>query len=77
MKVAIPLSLALLVSVQTALAQSAGPPTPSDTPSETVSVEAKRTPLEQGIHDFVTTYAQPTLFLGKIARWREGICPET
>jgi hypothetical protein len=77
MKVAIPLSLALLVSVQTALAQSAGPPTPSDTPSETVNVEAKRTPLEQGIHDFVTTYAQPTLFLGKIARWREGICPET
>lgn len=77
MKVAIPLSLTLLLSVQSASAQSAGAPTPSDTPAETVNVEAARTPLEQGIHDFVTTYAQPTLFLGKIARWRAGICPET
>ncbi len=76
MRIAIPLFLMLLLPLQTA-AQPAPSILPSDQPVENVTVEAAKIPEEQGIHDFVTHSGEATLFLGKVARWRQPICPET
>lgn len=76
MKAAIALSLVLLLSIPSAGAQTANT-SDNDSQIETVPVEGVKTPLEKGIDDFVKASAQPSLFLGKLARWRTGICPQT
>jgi hypothetical protein len=50
-----------------ALAQSTQPPT------EQVTVTA--TKLQDQIHSFVESFAAPSPAIGKLARWRDGICP--
>jgi hypothetical protein len=50
-----------------ALAQSTQPPT------EQVTVNATR--LQDQIHSFVESFAAPSPVIGKLARWRDGICP--
>lgn len=45
-------------------------------PLESVTVTVTK-PSEKSIGDFVDTRAAPTLSLGKMARWRRGICPLT
>ena len=45
-------------------------------PPESVTVTVTK-PSEETIEDFVETRAAPTRFLGKMARWRRGICPLT
>jgi hypothetical protein len=73
MKVAIPLLLALLLPLG-AVAQPAPPP---QAPVENVTVEANRIAQEKGVHDFIAHSGKASQFLGKIARWRQPICPET
>jgi hypothetical protein len=68
------LALALLMaSALPALAQD----TPTlAAPTETVQVEAA--PLsDDAIRSFVSTYAAPSLMIGKIARWTKPICVRT
>jgi hypothetical protein len=75
MKAVIALSLVLLLSIPSAGAQTANTPAKASQ-IETVPVEGIKTPLEKGIDEFVKASAQPSLFLGKLARWRTGICPQ-
>jgi hypothetical protein len=78
MRVAIPLSLALLLSVQGVAAQTAGEATfPGDQHIDTVTVEASNIPLEKAIAGFVKSYAAPSIQAGKIPKWASGICPTT
>src|SRR5436190_22407866 len=44
---------------------------------ENVIVTAPRLRSERALNNFVTTHAAATPFLGKIARWKTGICPIT
>jgi hypothetical protein len=73
MRLVPPLSFALLLLAQAAAAQPVAPT--SDV--ETVTSEAPKTPLEKAIDSFVKSYATPSVNIGKIPRWRSGICPLT
>src|SRR5258708_4613401 len=44
---------------------------------ENVIVTAPRLRSERALNNFVTTHVAATPFLGKIARWKTGICPIT
>jgi hypothetical protein len=44
---------------------------------ENVIVTAPRLRSERALNNFITTHAAATPFLGKIARWKTGICPIT
>ena len=51
---------------------------PADKKVETITVTGEKPPAEKA-HDFIQTYTQPTVFLGKITRWnsrRHPICPQ-
>jgi hypothetical protein len=48
---------------------------PSPRPAESITVTAPKLPPEAVIDNFVQTYAAPAPAIGKIARWRDGICP--
>jgi hypothetical protein len=76
MRIAIPLSLALLLSVQAA-AQTAGAPPPPDKHIDTVTVTGPRD-VEKAVNSFVKSYAKPTPLMGKFARWSAGspLCPK-
>lgn len=71
MKIAVPLFFALALVARPAIAQ------PSDSPVETVTSQAPKTPLEKAIDTFVKSYATPAVNAAKIPRWRNGICPAT
>jgi hypothetical protein len=76
MRIAIPLSLALLLSAQCAVAQSGGKAAPLDDQHiDTVQVTAAKIPLEKAINNFVKSYAAPSIQSGKIPKWASGICP--
>jgi hypothetical protein len=45
-------------------------------PPESITITSAK-PSEETIRSFVETRATPTRFLGKMARWRRGICPLT
>jgi hypothetical protein len=77
MRVAIPLSLALLLLVQGAAAQSAGAPSSPDQHIDTVQVTAPKVPLDKAINNFVKSYAAPSIQADKIPKWASGICPMT
>jgi len=63
-----------VVSTQAAQAQTTGP-NQSRSPTESVTVTAPRQVPEATINEFVKTYAQPSAALGKLAKWKNGICP--
>jgi hypothetical protein len=43
--------------------------------TENVTVTGEKAPPEKLLHDFVTSYTAPSPASGKVARWREGVCP--
>ena len=63
-----------LQTPQTAQQQAAVTP---ENAVENVIVTAPRLRSERALNNFVTTHAAATPFLGKIARWKTGICPIT
>src|SRR5882757_9151720 len=69
--------LALLVPLA-AQSQSGAQPAPQSPskPTESVTVTALR-PSEKVIDDFLHSHTAPTRTLGKIARWKIGVCPLT
>lgn len=69
MKRAILLALALVLP---AAAQ-----TPASPPVESVIVTAPAQRPEDALNQFIISHAAPTPALGKIARWKTGICPLT
>lgn len=75
--------LAILVSGLGASAQEQQKPEsaqPQATPEDTVEnviVTEPRLRSERALNNFVITHAAATPFLGKIARWKTGICPIT
>jgi hypothetical protein len=46
-------------------------------PTEKIIVTAPRVVPDATISDFIKSYAAPSPLIGKIARWREGVCPVT
>jgi len=42
---------------------------------DTVNVEANKIPPDHVIHDFVKSYASPSMKADKIPKWASGICP--
>ena len=66
-----------VVPTQPAQAQTTETPNHSGSPTENVTVTAPRPATEAIIKDFVKTYAQPSAALGKLAKWKYGICPAT
>jgi hypothetical protein len=48
---------------------------PGNAPPESVTVSGTRS--HEAIGDFARSFAAPTHFIGKIARWERGICPVT
>jgi hypothetical protein len=78
MKAIASLFLFFALSASVAAAQTPAPQTASpDSHIDTVTVEANKIPLEQAIHNFVKSDAQPTEVAGKIARWssKMPLCP--
>jgi hypothetical protein len=67
--------LVSVVSTQAAQAQAFETPKHGDGTTESVTVTAPRPATEAVIKDFVKSYAQPSAALGKLAKWRSGICP--
>jgi hypothetical protein len=59
-----------------ALAASAQP-APQDAPVESVIVTAQKQRPEEALNHFIIAHAAPSPALGKIARWKTGICPLT
>lgn len=52
-----------------------GEPVLPNLPAESVTVTATR-PSEAAINNFITTRAQPSRVIGKLARWQAPICPQ-
>jgi hypothetical protein len=50
---------------------------PQDAPVENVIVTEPRLRSEHALNGFIIAHAAPTELLGKIARWKTGICPLT
>ena len=44
-------------------------------PTENVTVTGSKAPPEKLLHDFVVSYTGVSPASGKVARWREGVCP--
>ena len=72
--IAVVLSTAVTKDAQ---GQAAGIATHRDAPTESVTITAPRQVPEATINEFVKTYAQPSAAIGKLAKWRNGICPAT
>ena len=53
----------------------AQPAAPSVKPGDTVIVTGQAPASEKAIENFVQSYAAPSLYLGKIARWKNVACP--
>ncbi len=69
---------AALLAASAALAQTlAQTQAPQDPTVESVIVTAPAQRPERALDDFIVTHAAPTPLLGKIARWKTGICPLT
>jgi hypothetical protein len=66
------LAAAALVAVFAAMPEAIAQPPRS---TESVTVTAPKLPPEAVIDHFVQTYAAPSPAIGKIARWRDGVCP--
>jgi hypothetical protein len=70
-----------VVLLALASAASAQPAAKDDPGLETVIVTAQK--FHFGVtpnaiaHDFIRSYARPTVLLGTLPRWQTGICPET
>lgn len=43
---------------------------------ETVTVTGAKPDLSEVIRTYVTSFAAPSPYLGKIARWKGGVCPK-
>jgi hypothetical protein len=72
--------LALSASAQEQQTPQAAPQQAATTPEnavENVIVTEPRLRSEKALKNFVVTHAAATPFLGKIARWKMGICPIT
>ena len=73
--------LAALLSgglVLSARAQDAPtPPAPVSPAVENVIVTSPALRTERALNNFIIAHAAPTQWLGKIARWKTGICPLT
>ena len=50
---------------------------PQDFAVESVVVTAPALRTERALNHFIITHAAPSPFIGKIARWEDGICPLT
>jgi hypothetical protein len=50
---------------------------PASPPVENVIVTAPRLRPEEALNHFVMAHAAPSPLLGKVARWKDGICPVT
>lgn len=47
-------------------------------PTENVTVTSQKgrdVPPERVLHDFIRSYTAPSPAIGKVARWRYGVCP--
>jgi hypothetical protein len=73
MRQCLPFTL-LIVLVWTAFVSLAGAQSQS-IPTESVTVNAQKLAPEEKLHDFVQAYAAPAGVGGKMARWKDGICP--
>jgi hypothetical protein len=72
-----PLRASLVAAVLlTVPARGADQPPPS-APVESIIVTAPAQRPETALNDFIVNHAAPTPLLGKIARWKTGICPVT
>lgn len=69
----------LAASAQEQQAPQAAQPQPvaEGAPVENVIVTEPRLRSEHALNNFVISHAAPTALLGKIARWKTGICPVT
>lgn len=80
---AIAACIAFVLAVQThpAAAQTSSTVTLGSPPNvsltESVTVEGVKSVPESVINNFVRSYTTPTRAIGKIARWKSGICPVT
>jgi hypothetical protein len=68
---------ALLVSGLVLPAWAQGTPAPTALPVENVIVTAPALRTERALNNFIIAHAAATPALGKIARWKSGICPLT
>jgi hypothetical protein len=69
--------LGLLAPLTFAVAVSAQPAAPPSPAVESVIVTAPAQRPEDALNQFIISHAAPTPALGKIARWKTGICPLT
>ena len=69
--------LAVLASVLGSEALAAEPQAPQSPAVENVIVTEPRLRTERALDNFIIAHAAPSPFLGKIARWKTGICPLT
>src|SRR5579863_1863368 len=67
--------LAVLAPVLGSDALAAEPQTPPSPAVENVIVTEPRLRTEKALDNFIIAHAAPSPFLGKIARWKTGICP--
>jgi hypothetical protein len=70
------LALAIPGLVLSASAQQAAPP-PQTAPVENVIITEPRLRTERALDNFIIDHAAQTRLVGKIARWKTGICPVT
>ena len=66
--------LAWVLASDALAAESKAPPSPA---VENVIVTEPRLRTERALDTFIIAHAAPSPFLGKIARWKTGICPLT
>ena len=69
--------LAVLAAVLGSEALAAEPQAPPSPAVENVIVTEPRLRTERALDNFIIAHAAPSPFLGKIARWRTGVCPLT
>ncbi|HET7084149.1 MAG TPA: hypothetical protein VFI23_05220 [Rhizomicrobium sp.] len=69
----------LLLALAASAQQQGAPEKPAadNLAVENVIVTEPRLRSERAVNNFIITHAAPTPFLGKIARWKAGICPVT
>jgi hypothetical protein len=70
------LALVMPALALSASAQQAAPP-PQSAPVENVIVTELRLRTERALDNFIIDHAAQTRLVGKIARWKTGICPVT
>jgi len=69
--------LAILASILGSDVLAQEPPAPSSTAVENVIVTAPALRTEKALDNFIIAHATRSPFLGKISRWKTGICPLT